>query len=135
MSNDFLEYAQLVNLIRAAYSLDYGFYSQDLSTAADLIIKKVYADYKSFLSTTKMAKLAFYVEKQKNFHRDGIFVEFGCALGGSSAIIGSLKEQYQEFLVFDVFDLIPSPTEQDSTASCTSVMRFSSIWPSQSLSM
>ena len=110
-------HADLIPLIRQSYSLDLSPYGKHLVDSAEFFIKKVYGDYKSFLSPAKLAKLAFYIQKQEKQNLDGVFVEFGCALGGSSSIISCLKEQCRKFFVYDVFGMIPPPTEFDSSAS------------------
>jgi|SRR5690606_35147732 len=43
----------------------------------------------------------------------GIFVEAGCALGGSSIAIGTAKSTRRTFRVYDAFGLIPPPSEKD----------------------
>ena len=43
----------------------------------------------------------------------GIFVEAGCALGGSTIVIAHAKEQERPLRVYDVFDMIPPPTAED----------------------
>lgn len=43
----------------------------------------------------------------------GIFVEAGCALGGSAIIIAAAKEKERPFYIYDVFGMIPPPTEKD----------------------
>lgn len=44
----------------------------------------------------------------------GIFLEAGCALGGSSILIASIKDEKRPFFIYDVFGMIPPPTEEDS---------------------
>jgi Macrocin-O-methyltransferase (TylF) len=43
----------------------------------------------------------------------GIFIEAGCALGGSTILISSLKKNERPLYVFDVFGTIPPPTNED----------------------
>lgn len=43
----------------------------------------------------------------------GIFIEAGCALGGTSILIASLKNPDRPLFVYDVFGMIPAPTEHD----------------------
>jgi hypothetical protein len=43
----------------------------------------------------------------------GIYIEAGCALGGSAILMASMKAASTSFYVFDVFGLIPSPSERD----------------------
>lgn len=109
--------SDLVHFIRQSYSLDFGSYGNHIDKSAELLVKRVYGDCKSFLTPVKLAKLAFYVQKQEKLNLEGVFLEFGCALGGSTSIISCLKEQYREFFAYDVFSLIPAPSEFDSPAS------------------
>jgi hypothetical protein len=51
------------------------------------------------LSPAKLAKLAFYIQKQEKQNLDGVFVEFVCALGGSSSIISCLNEYCRKSLL------------------------------------
>ena len=43
----------------------------------------------------------------------GEFIETGCALGGSAIYIAKKKETDRPFRVFDVFDMIPPPSDKD----------------------
>ena len=43
----------------------------------------------------------------------GCFVEAGCALGGSTILISKHKGSQRPLYVYDVFDMIPPPTEED----------------------
>ncbi len=43
----------------------------------------------------------------------GLFVEAGCALGGSAIAIGKAKRQPREFRIYDAFGRIPPPSEKD----------------------
>jgi hypothetical protein len=43
----------------------------------------------------------------------GIFIEAGCALGGSAILLGSLKSDARPFRVYDVFGMIPPPEQED----------------------
>jgi hypothetical protein len=45
--------------------------------------------------------------------RAGVLIEAGCALGGSAIVIAAAKSPARPFYVYDVFGLIPSPSERD----------------------
>lgn len=45
--------------------------------------------------------------------RGGAFIEAGCALGGSAIILAASKRAERPLLVFDVFGMIPPPSERD----------------------
>lgn len=44
---------------------------------------------------------------------EGIYVEAGCALGGSAILIASMKPPDVGFKVFDIFGMIPPPSDRD----------------------
>ncbi|TMJ39678.1 MAG: macrocin O-methyltransferase [Alphaproteobacteria bacterium] len=44
----------------------------------------------------------------------GIFIEAGCALGGSAILIATLKNAERPFFIYDVFGMIPPPTKEDT---------------------
>jgi len=44
----------------------------------------------------------------------GIFLEAGCALGGSAILISTLKSADRPFFIYDVFGMIPPPTLEDT---------------------
>lgn len=46
-------------------------------------------------------------------HNKGIFIEAGCALGGSAITIAKAKDVERKFYVYDVFETIPEPSERD----------------------
>jgi Macrocin-O-methyltransferase (TylF) len=43
----------------------------------------------------------------------GIFIEAGCALGGSAIVIASAKKKNRSFYIYDVFGMIPPPSFKD----------------------
>jgi O-methyltransferase len=43
----------------------------------------------------------------------GIMVEAGCALGGSTVVLGKAKRPDRRLLAYDVFGMIPPPSEAD----------------------
>jgi O-methyltransferase len=43
----------------------------------------------------------------------GIFIEAGVAMGGSACIIAKTKHRTRELHLFDVFDMLPPPSETD----------------------
>jgi asparagine synthase (glutamine-hydrolysing) len=44
----------------------------------------------------------------------GVFIEAGCARGGSTILISSTKAASRSFFVYDVFGMIPAPTKEDT---------------------
>src|SRR5205085_10548252 len=45
--------------------------------------------------------------------REGIFVEAGCAAGGSAIVMASAKAASRPLFVYDVFGMIPAPSARD----------------------
>jgi len=45
--------------------------------------------------------------------RPGVFVEAGCALGGSAIVLAKAKLPARRLLVYDVFGMIPEPSSAD----------------------
>jgi len=58
----------------------------------------------------ELAKTALEIERDRV---PGIFVEAGCALGGSALVLAAAKAKTRPFLVYDVFGMIPPPSERD----------------------
>lgn len=44
---------------------------------------------------------------------DGLLIEAGCALGGSAIVMATAKSQARQLNVYDVFGMIPPPSEKD----------------------
>jgi len=85
-----------------------------LSDADQDLIKRLRAKNLTYLSSSKLAKLATACRTIEESHMPGIFVEAGCALGGSSILMASLKSAERPFLIYDVFGMIPAPTADDT---------------------
>ena len=68
----------------------------------------------TYLSDERLASLASTCRSIEDANLPGIFLEAGCALGGSAILIASLKSDQRPLLIYDVFGMIPSPTEEDT---------------------
>jgi Macrocin-O-methyltransferase (TylF). len=76
------------------------------------IIETVKARNLSYLTETALQNLqeqAIQANKLK-----GIFIEAGCALGGSSIVIANAKVWYKKLFIYDVFGMIPPPSNEDA---------------------
>jgi len=51
----------------------------------------------------------------KTYNINGIVIEAGCALGGSSICIANYRNQEKIFNIYDVFGQIPPPSEKDNS--------------------
>lgn len=112
--------AYAINLIRAmksaAKSLQLGIIvnnegQRDLSLS--ILIKSVIERKLTYLSKEKLESLANTCYEIKNQKIKGVVIEAGCALGGSAIVIAKCKESFRAFRVYDVFGMIPPPTEKD----------------------
>ena len=69
--------------------------------------KLTYLSVKRLVSIVDVCRL---IEKEK---LPGCFIETGCALGGSTILISKIKHQDRPLYVYDVFGMIPPPSDED----------------------
>ncbi len=67
----------------------------------------------TYLSVLKLIYLSKCVRQVKKGQIPGIFVEAGCALGGSAILMALLKNKSRKFAIYDTFAQIPPPSEKD----------------------
>ena len=70
----------------------------------------------TYLSPKKLRSLLNAVDAVTLAEVPGDFLEFGVALGGSGICLASRLEPGRRYLGFDVFGMIPPPTEADGEA-------------------
>ena len=70
----------------------------------------------SYLSDSKAAGLMSACRQIAAAGIPGGFIEAGCALGGSAAMIAHLKPSDRPLALYDVFGMIPAPTAEDPPA-------------------
>ena len=68
----------------------------------------------TYLTDRKLASLATTCTAIEEEGRPGIFLEAGCALGGSSILMASIKTDRRPLFIYDVFGMIPAPTAEDT---------------------
>ena len=68
----------------------------------------------TYLSVKRLACIANTCRKLEKANIEGIFLEAGFALGGSSVLIASMKNTKRRLFVYDVFGMIPPPTKDDT---------------------
>lgn len=68
----------------------------------------------TYLSDGKLASLLSTCRAIEDANLPGIFLEAGCALGGSAVLIATRKNTERPFLIYDVFGMIPPPTKEDT---------------------
>ena len=84
-------------------------------TAKDwALIARIRAQKLTYLSDKKLAGLTCACRSIEAANLPGIFLEAGCALGGSAILIASLKRPGRPLFIYDVFAMIPPPTREDT---------------------
>ena len=67
----------------------------------------------------KLENICEAIEIIQNKNVAGIYVEAGCALGGSAILIAQCKPKTTPFAIYDVFEMIPPPSERDGNDAHT----------------
>lgn len=77
------------------------------------IIKQVTKNRLSYLSPLALLDIYNVVRHLEKTGVKGIFIEAGCALGGSALVIAKAKNSKRSFYLYDAFEMIPSPSQND----------------------
>ena len=77
------------------------------------IVRAVRADSLTYLDDAALNDLSERVETIEKSGKCGTLIEAGCSLGGSTIVIATAKSKARPFYVYDVFGMIPSPSDQD----------------------
>jgi len=78
------------------------------------LITKIRSRKITYLSDARLASIINTVREVEAANLPGIFIEAGCALGGSAIVIAKTKGNSRPFKVYDVFGMIPPPTKEDN---------------------
>ncbi len=90
---------------RAFFALQFPFEARLIATIRSK--KLTYCGY------PKLENLSRAVSGVRRRKVPGMFIEAGCALGGSAIFLAKTKPVSENLFVFDVFKMIPPPGEQD----------------------
>jgi asparagine synthase (glutamine-hydrolysing) len=77
------------------------------------VLSAVLADSLTYLGEDALNDLYEQVTRLENEGSDGILIEAGCALGGSAIVIATAKSSSRPFYVYDMFGMIPPPSDRD----------------------
>lgn len=77
------------------------------------VIVKVRSEKLTYCNELKLRSIAHTVREIERKDIPGILIECGCALGGSAIVIAKAKSQRRRLNVYDVFDMIPPPGNED----------------------
>lgn len=79
-----------------------------------ILIEELKARRLTYLSRQRLSSIAEAIREVEENCIPGEILEAGCALGGSSILIAKLKNSARKFIVYDTFEMIPSPSENDT---------------------
>jgi asparagine synthase (glutamine-hydrolysing) len=77
------------------------------------VIYRVKKENLSYLNLSALLDLYYRIRQIDKLDLNGIFVEAGCALGGSALVIAASKSKDRSFFIFDTFKGIPPPSDND----------------------
>jgi len=76
-------------------------------------IEKVRNARYTYLSVARLGSIVATIRRIEKEQVPGDLLEAGCALGGSAILIAGAKADERVLRVYDVFGMIPEPTDQD----------------------
>lgn len=79
----------------------------------DNIIREVIHQGLTYLDEEALRNLVDQISRLEKRHISGLFIEAGCAIGGSAIVISKAKKCKRPFYIYDVFGMIPPPSEKD----------------------
>lgn len=85
-----------------------------LSSKDSALVAKILSSKLTYLTSRKMESILKSVCDIELKRVPGIFIEAGCALGGSSILIAKKKATTRQLNIYDVFGVIPPPSENDT---------------------
>lgn len=77
------------------------------------IVRSVRADGLTYLDEDALSDLYELVQALEARQTPGTLIEAGCALGGSAIVLAAAKSPTRPLLIYDVFGMIPPPSEAD----------------------
>jgi len=86
----------------------------ELSAEERQLVSRIRDKKLTYLSDRKLASLITTCRSIEARNLPGIFLEAGCALGGSAILLASIKRVGRPLNVYDVFGMIPPPTKEDT---------------------
>ena len=84
-----------------------------LPERVDEVVRRARREHLTYLSAENLGVLAGCVVEADRSGRPGLVLEAGTALGGSAIVMASAKAADRPMKVYDVFGMIPPPTDKD----------------------
>lgn len=76
-------------------------------------IRRVLNEKLTYLSVERLVALAAACSTVERRRGPGVIIEAGCALGGSAIVLCAAKAAERPLFVYDVFGMIPAPSDRD----------------------
>lgn len=83
------------------------------NTAMYRLINSVKKNDLTYVDTLGLIDIYHTISDLRQKGVGGVFIEAGCALGGSAIVICASKEKNRPFNIYDVFGMIPAPSKDD----------------------
>ena len=97
--------------------------STPLVPALERVIAGVRRELPSYLDEVSLRTLAATVVSIEDAGVEGVIIETGTALGGSAITMAAAKSTARPMRVYDVFGMIPAPSEKDGPTSTAAMPR------------
>jgi hypothetical protein len=78
------------------------------------VIQHVTENKLTYLTDEKLECISLTCQEIEEKKIPGLFVEAGCALGGSAILIAASKARERKLNIYDVFGMIPTPSVKDT---------------------
>jgi len=108
MLQRFKRYIKSIAGLRGSEGLS-GLKSEDRELISSIRSKNL-----TYLSDERITSLSSTCRTIEEANLSGIFLEAGCALGGSAILIATIKNFARPLFIYDVFGMIPPPTKEDT---------------------
>jgi hypothetical protein len=79
------------------------------------LISRIHLKKLTYLSEIRLTSIVKTCNSLERDDIQGVFIEAGCALGGSAILIASCKQKPRPLFIYDVFGMIPPPTKDDTS--------------------
>ena len=90
------------------------------------ILDKIRKSNLTYCGYPKLENICRAIKDVQSKNVSGIYLEAGCALGGSAILIANMKPRTAPLYLFDVFGTIPPPSERDGIDAHTRYAEISS---------
>ena len=84
-----------------------------LTNSEKAAVVQVKAEQLTYLATADLLNLYRAAKQVEQAQVAGMFIEAGCALGGSAIALVKAKKTQRAFRIYDAFGMIPPPSERD----------------------